>query len=141
MDKTEERGTTKACSICKTELPLSEFHRLTKAKDGHQSRCKKCAVRLTTEWQKRWRERTNKKNSAWKRGHKEQSRNYQAAYRQKNLERVRAYSRTFMQRKRAAMSPEQLKTFYRESDLRRNYGLTSTEYNERLAAQGGCCAI
>ena len=32
----------KKCSHCGRILPLSEFHKKTIAKDGHQTYCKKC---------------------------------------------------------------------------------------------------
>lgn len=35
---------TKRCSKCGKELPLSEFHKHSKAKDGLQSWCKHCTV-------------------------------------------------------------------------------------------------
>lgn len=40
---------TKVCNCCGRELPLSEFHKKTSAKDGHQSNCKECAKKMARE--------------------------------------------------------------------------------------------
>ena len=32
----------KTCSKCKQVKPMNDFHRLTKAKDGHYFRCRAC---------------------------------------------------------------------------------------------------
>jgi hypothetical protein len=42
----------KTCSVCKEEKSLDEFHKRSSAKDGRQSRCKKCAVQIVVQWQK-----------------------------------------------------------------------------------------
>lgn len=36
---------TKICTVCKQEKPLSDYSKSTRAKDGHQYRCKKCATK------------------------------------------------------------------------------------------------
>lgn len=41
---------TKWCPKCETELPIEEFHKNQKAKDGLQSRCKECAARYNEEY-------------------------------------------------------------------------------------------
>ena len=42
----------KTCSICKEGKPLEDFHKKAAAKDGRQSRCKKCAIDRVVQWQK-----------------------------------------------------------------------------------------
>lgn len=41
---------TKTCSKCGETKPLDEFHRLTRSKDGHQSRCKLCNRAYAAQW-------------------------------------------------------------------------------------------
>src|ERR1700674_3532346 len=65
-NQNDERGKTKLCSVCKADLPLSDFHKQSKSPDGHQSRWKKCAIKLTREWQQMWPNRVNEKNRNWK---------------------------------------------------------------------------
>lgn len=43
---------TKICCECKKELPLSEFGKRIHAKDGLQSRCKKCKSLYEAKWYK-----------------------------------------------------------------------------------------
>lgn len=40
----------KQCRMCKVEKPLDEFHKRSRARDGHQSRCKDCAIALARQW-------------------------------------------------------------------------------------------
>lgn len=42
----------KVCADCGQEKPLEEFHRKSKAADGHQNRCKPCAIALVIQWQR-----------------------------------------------------------------------------------------
>lgn len=42
-DSSTTQKKSKTCSRCKLAKDVSEFHRETKAKDGFQSRCKKCS--------------------------------------------------------------------------------------------------
>lgn len=44
---------TKVCKVCGEIKPLKDFHKMTKSKDGHQNRCKPCAVSLTREYERR----------------------------------------------------------------------------------------
>jgi hypothetical protein len=44
-------------------------------------------------------------------------------------------------RDRYARDPERVKTFQRRSYLKRAYGITDSDYEARLRAQGGVCAI
>ena len=44
-------------------------------------------------------------------------------------------------RRRAAEHPEMVREEHRRASLMRNFGLTVADYEERLAAQGGVCAI
>jgi hypothetical protein len=42
----------KTCTACGRLLELDEFHRSTKAQDGHQSRCKACSNETLKAWNK-----------------------------------------------------------------------------------------
>jgi antitoxin component HigA of HigAB toxin-antitoxin module len=42
----------KICTVCKQEKSLDDFHKRSAAKDGRQSRCKRCAVDQVVQWQK-----------------------------------------------------------------------------------------
>lgn len=41
----------KTCNSCKKSKPLSEFHKQTASKDGHQGKCKPCNNSSAREWQ------------------------------------------------------------------------------------------
>ena len=48
---------TKVCSKCGRELPLSEFYKRSVSNDGLQSYCKECAIKMSSEYAKKSRER------------------------------------------------------------------------------------
>ena len=56
---------TKKCRGCGEAKPISEFHKKTAAKDGLQSRCKPCAIKMAAEWnqknQKKYLARQNRR--------------------------------------------------------------------------------
>lgn len=54
---TMEEIKTKVCHKCGRELPLSEFHKKSSAKDGLQSCCKECSNKMASECAKRSREK------------------------------------------------------------------------------------
>src|SRR6202142_2201394 len=87
-----ERGTTKTCSICRVELPLSDFHKQTKSSDGHQSRCKKCAIELTKNWQTQWPDRVNEKNRIWRHANPEAAAATRKRYNDSHKEERAKYS-------------------------------------------------
>lgn len=54
---TMEEIKTKVCHKCGRELPLSEFHKKSSAKDGLQPLCKECSNKMASECAKRSREK------------------------------------------------------------------------------------
>ena len=44
---------TRTCSSCKTTLPLSEFFRHHRCRDGYRSQCKKCCAAYTREYNRK----------------------------------------------------------------------------------------
>jgi Recombination endonuclease VII len=160
----------KTCTRCKTAKPLDDFHRHAKAKDGHQAYCKGCAQRYVREWEAANAERLAAKHAralaepvdpakmkrcprcgetkpmlefyahrstrdrratycklcakAYEReraaAHAEERAAYLNGWKERNRERYRANMRNFRLRL---------------------YGLTPEEYEQRMEAQGGRCAV
>ena len=54
--------TCKQCSKCLKTKPLSGFYRASKAKDGHQSRCKECANIYHKKYQEKNKDRIKELN-------------------------------------------------------------------------------
>jgi len=136
-NQNDERGKTKTCSICKVELPLSDFHKHTKSPDKCQSRCKNCAIKLTTEWQKNFADRTNAKNSKWKSEHPDQVRESRRRYREGHRGELTKYATVY----RRSLPMETRQKLNRKVDLKRKYGVTVEWYDAQLIAQDGRCAI
>lgn len=75
---------------------------------------------------------------------KELQKIYMAGYRAENKERIAAqrkeYCANYYKENKDKISKHR-KTYKREYDLKRNFGLTVSEYDAMLEAQKGCCAI
>lgn len=124
MENTITSGTEtlKLCVDCKIEKTVSEFNRNRKAKDGLQVRCKLCNRRVVLEWQKKFPERVNLKNSLWKTKQPD-------------------YWRDYGKHHWANVPYEKKLDIWRRQDLRRKYGITPETYDQMLTSQGGICAI
>lgn len=140
-NQNDESGKTKFCKKCSRTLPLSEFYRRTKARDGHAHWCKSCTRENVLAWQRIYADRANAKSAKWKRENSDQVKSFNTLYREKNRERLRSQSRAYMLQKRHEMSFEERQISNRRIDLKRKYGITTEQYEEMLIAQDGLCAI
>jgi len=71
----------KSCRICGEAKPLTEYHKQSSARDGHQSRCKECAKALARRWYAENKERALAAARAYReRRGEEWARGYQRAY-------------------------------------------------------------
>lgn len=97
--------TTKVCTRCQQDLPLSEYYRDKRAKDGRVGHCRACAsIKNAAAHQKHLEKRKaaalerRKKNRLelarlsreWRQANPERFREYSAAYRAANPEKVAA---------------------------------------------------
>ena len=66
----DENGPLKICIKCHQSLPLDQFHRRTRARDGHDSQCKGCRV----TWYAANAEKRRAQHKAWRLANPEQVR-------------------------------------------------------------------
>ena len=107
----------KRCKKCGESKPLSEFHEATGMRDGHRSECKACSREI---------------RRAWYAANRQSSIAYVKRWQQENKEHLHAYRREYRKGRKAED---------RDAHLRRTFGITSTDYEELLARQGGGCGI
>jgi 5-methylcytosine-specific restriction endonuclease McrA len=88
---------TKHCNTCTTELPLSDFHKLARAKDGLQPRCKSCNKAAGAAWYKKNKERRNALSKAWYEENKEQHNANCREYQEENKDRLYPKQRQWKQ--------------------------------------------
>lgn len=69
-DRAEAKEKTKRCSLCKTHLPFSEFHK--HPIQGLQSHCKGCRSKEMKEWYRANAERNSVRSKNYYLAHKEQ---------------------------------------------------------------------
>lgn len=149
----------KRCSRCKTIRPVGEFSAYRKSRDGLCSWCKSCvnehgrhrSATLNYEVDPALRDKRcgkckvvkpvgefqrNRRNSDGLQANcracmKEINRDWY----ERNKPKMAGLSRAW-----AAKNPEKAKAIGRRSNLKRQYGLTSEDYDRLLESQGGKCA-
>jgi hypothetical protein len=88
---------TKFCRDCKHDLPVSDFHKQTKAKDGLQIRCKACNKAMGAAWYQKNKERRNAKSQEWYEANKEEHNANCRQYQEENKERLYPKQRQWKQ--------------------------------------------
>ncbi len=114
------------CSDCGNEKVADDFPVDRSKKSGHRSCCKVCAAKRTEKWR-----------AALSPAQIE-------AQRLKNVVRLRKrYYANIDESRRIGRERSQAKGFHgrKHHNLRMRFGLTLAQYNEKLKAQSGVCAI
>jgi hypothetical protein len=101
----------KKCGKCNTIKPLDAFGKDRNRKSGLTSACKECR---------------NPQSKSW---------------RDKNPERVKETNRSSKLKRKEYYSAPDRKMKYRNSYLKKSFGITHEQYQEILVKQGGVCAI
>lgn len=83
----------KACSMCGEDKPIEEFHVVRANKDGHSSRCKPCACKVSREWRKKNPERVKEVEKAYYHRNKGKKNEQSRAYYRANAEKLKAAER------------------------------------------------
>lgn len=109
------------CWSCGVEKDSSFFHKHSKSKTGHQSRCKECDKKWHAERYLRDKEKIRVQTKKW---------------RSSNKERIDKKSSEWK-----AANPEKVKKYQRASNLRKNFGVEISEYDSMFLSQNGKCAI
>ena len=84
---------TKKCRKCNEVLPVSEFYKNSKSKDGLACYCKKCCVKRSTEYYHAHREERLEYGNKYFENRREEHRKYTREYHAKNKERINAKER------------------------------------------------
>ena len=126
----------KTCNRCRVPQSLTEFNKSRAMADGLQPTCRSCqrAYREASKDQRR------EYNRLYHQRRPEVQQQAQARYKEANRERVRAAGREYNRRARQER-PDVFRQRDRARALKQNDGLTVEDYNARLVAQGGVCAI
>jgi len=83
----------KNCSVCGLELPMSEFSKDKKSKDGHVSRCKPCTKEYASTYYKKNSPKLKDNNLQYKNDNRDAVREKDAAYRAANRDKINAKKR------------------------------------------------
>lgn len=136
-------GLTKVCSRCKTDLPVSEFHRLHSASDGLQYSCKACSREADRKTRNKDRSKATKQE--WYRNNRDISiaraksrRANSDQWRRENRERYNAVDYY-----RKATTETGQESIAHGTLLQRfaRHGLTLDQYHAMAEAQDFLCAL
>lgn len=112
-------GDTRLCRICNDVKPVTEFHRLKKYLRWE---CKECGKKRVRQWCSQNRDTVSEYNKKF---------------------RIKHHVRIIKQEKEKRDStPKPIRSLsYWARELKRHYGVTADWYKEKLAEQGGGCAL
>lgn len=113
----------KECSTCRVLTPVAEFAVASRASDGLQTSCRACFAERA---RRRRADDTLRAADLAKRNQRYQD----------NAEAMRAAAR-----ERYWADPSRPALASRKTRLKKLYGMTLEQYDERVAAQGGRCAV
>lgn len=82
---------TKICSKCGRELPLSEFSKHKRSKDGLQPYCKECKKECNKQYYAENREKITELRKQWYDENREELLEYWKQYRAENREKIKQY--------------------------------------------------
>ena len=132
--------TTKACSKCGEDKPLSEYNRRKGSRDGVRNDCKACVAAYGKVWREANRTKINAYAQAWREAHRAEAVEYAREHREKNREKIAATLKAkrqaniemFRSRERAYVAADREKYAARWKAYRRKYNEAN---RERIAAR------
>jgi hypothetical protein len=98
----------KTCATCRLEKPKSDFHKLSRSRDGLGYRCKECACKASSEFKKANAEKVTAYAKAYRDNHKAYFSAKAREFRERNPEWQNEWNRNNRDRARAIA----LKTYY-----------------------------
>ncbi len=126
----------KTCTGCKQSLPISEFNKCSKSKDGARGRCKKC----------RSIKDINRYNKAGSKSYA-----YAKKYRNSNKDKKAVYNRKYKEANKDKILNEakrwrennvnKISSSRRKCNYKRRYNTTIEEYDRMFEEQDGVCYI
>lgn len=87
----EEQETTKRCSKCGKEKPVTEFHKSKKNKDGLKCACKVCRNAAKAKYRAENPEKIKEYHAKWYTENRDKKLAYCAKYKKDNPDKVRAH--------------------------------------------------
>jgi len=132
----------KSCYKCKVKKVLVEFHKNTRSKDGHQSKCKLCKkewsskryedkkehiTKINKEWVKNNKEKVNENSKNWAKNNPERVKEIRAKTYRNNIEQRRNDNRNWK------FNNKQKIKDYSKSWIEKNRGYKNYLNNKRRA--------
>ena len=107
----------KRCGICASDLPPSEFHRDSRAKDGLQWRCKSCK----RQYRESRREQGQVYAKQYRETHRDKIREYNEQYQENNPVKVKAWDRQYRDTHREKINKARRASYYANPEKPRAY--------------------
>ena len=127
MDIIEEEVKTKRCSKCGRILPLSEFYKDKRAKDGLKSECKECHIAMQAEYYKANKDKIAEYGAQYRKDNKEAIAQRYAQYYQANKKKIKAYNANYKDPQKNPMGyAKYMVAHYRRMDRERGFDDSKT---------------
>jgi hypothetical protein len=114
-------GTT-TCTVCKKRLPLTEFHKDKTATGGLRAKCKKCRIKVVTNWYDKNRESQSNKKKMHRQANIEKYRQKEAERYEKDREKRIALASEHSQLRRSRKKKTKVERGISKLSLKRNLG-------------------
>jgi hypothetical protein len=138
----------KTCSVCQQIKNLEEFgNKRSVKKDGKSSECKECKKKRDKEYRNKTevKERKKEYDNLYYQKNKDWLNDYYVNWRLENKERKKEYDLNYRKENTEKIRQDKKNKYNynekRSKNLKRNYGISSEEYESMLAEQKGACYI
>jgi 5-methylcytosine-specific restriction endonuclease McrA len=129
---------TKICSKCNCKLPISEFYKDKKSKDGFRDRCISCWKLMNKKYYTNNTNKCKNKSKQYRNNNKDKISKYYSNYQKKNRDNIRKYQRDYFRTPKG-------KLIQKKSRLKRSKGIihniSDKEFIYKLNSTNGNCQM
>lgn len=104
----------KICSKCSIQKPISSFGKISKGKDGLNSKCRECCAADMSNWRLKNKEKYDKHRAEYNLANIEKQKEYRKKYKSDNAERIKSYNARYRKENKDKIKSNSIK-YYEEN--------------------------